>query len=148
ASARTGTLGAIAVAVTVALLVGRVEALDGLGRAGGIEDAGRQLHGHLPRLPEVAEVSEADQATRRLRDAFAGERIGRQRLEPRQVAVEDAEVEPSVALHGGLDVVVLEVDGEETEGRDRPRRRRDQGSAQAQEVDEPTRLEGPGAAEG
>ena len=53
-----------------------------------------------------------------------------------------------MALHRRLDVVVLEVDREQTERGNRAGRRRDQRRAEPQEVDEPAGLEGPGATEG
>ena len=143
--ARARTFGAVAVAV--ALLVGGVEALHGLGGARGVDRAGRQLHGHLPRLTEVAEIGEAEQAPRRLRHALARQRVDGLGLEPREVAVDEVEIEPRVTLHRGLDVVVLEVDGEEPEGGHRPGRRRDHGGPETQELDQPARLERAGAAE-
>ena len=143
--ARARAFGAVAVAV--ALLVGGVEALHGLGGARGVDRAGRQLHGHLPRLTEVTEIGEAEQAPRRLRHALARQRVDGLGLEPREVAVDEAEIEPRVALHRGLDVVVLEVDGEEPEGGHGPGRRRDHGGPETQELDQPARLERAGAAE-
>ena len=131
----------VPVAVAVPLLVRGVKPRHDLGGADGVDRAGRHLDGDLPRLAEVPEVGQADQTASRLGHALARERRGRLRFEPRQLAVDEAEVEPRMALDRSLDVVVLEVDGEETERRDRAGRRGNQRRAEAQEVDEPAGLE-------
>ena len=137
----------VPVAVAVPLLVGRVEPLQRLGRARGVDRAGRELHGHLPCLAEVAEVGQAHQSPGRLRHPLAGKRLGGPGLEPRQAPVDLRQIELRVALDRGLDVVVLEVDGEEAERGDRARGGRDQGRPEAQELDEAAGQERTGASE-
>ena len=76
------------------------------------------------------------------------ERLARERFEPREVRVHGGVVQPVVTLHEGLDVIVLHVDDEQAERREIRGRERDQGGAQAQEIEEAAGEEGPGAAEG
>ena len=63
------------------------------------------------------------------------------------MAVDALQIERLVALHGGHDVVVFDVDGQQAECRDVARVRRDQRGLQPENVDEPARLQRPRAAE-
>src|SRR5947209_5869146 len=62
------------------------------------------------------------------------------------MAVDALQIERLVALHGGHDVVVFDVDGQQAECRDVARVRRDQRGPQPENVDEPARLQRPRAA--
>ena len=125
-----------------------VEALrDGAGRRL-VEPARPHRHAHLVRLAEVAQVGGAHVLVLLAGEALGVERRGRPGGELVEDLLHGRAVERRVAGDVGLHVVVLDVDGEQAEGRHVARVLRHDDTGEVEDVDEPAREQRPGPAEG
>ena len=117
-------------------------------QCGLVEIARRHRDPDLEGLPEVAQVRRTREDVVGLGEALLRQGGRRPAREPGEDVVDLGGVEAVLERDVGLDVVVLDVDGQQAEGRDVARVRRDEHGRDAEDVHQPAQQKRPGAAEG
>ena len=95
-----------------------VESFDRLGGHAFVDGTMRQLHAYFARLAEIPEVGAPPDADLIVGETFVPQRRAGERLKVPEALFDARVLEAIVTLNERLDVVVLDVDHEQTERRD------------------------------